>query len=97
MTSAYFLAETHTRTHTRTHTHTHTFNGPLSRTTHRHQKGETNLDFTENKKQYWHQLGHMQVCISLQTGNHTSTRSLSFYTGRMPFQPPNQQQGGTNI
>ena len=27
----------------------------------------------------WHQLGHMQVCISLQTDNHASTPPLSFY------------------
>jgi len=34
----------------------------------------------------------MQDCISLQTNNHASTpTSLSFFTGRMPFLPPNQQ------
>jgi len=33
----------------------------------------------------------MQVCTSLQTDNHTSTPPLSFFTGRMPFLPPNQQ------
>jgi len=27
----------------------------------------------------WHQLGHMQVCTSLQTDNHASTPPLSFY------------------
>ena len=27
----------------------------------------------------WHQLGHMQVCTSLQTDNHASTLLLSFY------------------
>jgi len=37
----------------------------------------------------WHQLGHMQVCISLQTDN--STPPLCFFTGRMPFLSPNQQ------
>jgi len=26
----------------------------------------------------WHQLGHMQVCTSLQTDNHASTPPLSF-------------------
>ena len=25
----------------------------------------------------WHQLGHMQVCTSLQTDNHASTSPLS--------------------
>jgi len=33
----------------------------------RYQKGKTNLDFTEARDSgwQWHQLGHMQVCISL--------------------------------
>jgi len=43
----------------------------------------------------WHQLGHMQVCTSLQTDNHASTSPLSFFTGRMPFLPPNQQSQST--
>ena len=64
-------------------THTHPFNGPLSRTTRvsRYQKGETNLDFTEarDSERQWHQLGHMQICTSLQTDNHTNTSPLSFY------------------
>jgi len=55
------------------------------------QKGETNLDFTEarDSEWQWHQLGHMQVCISLQTDNQASTPPLSFFAGRMPFLPPN--------
>jgi len=76
-------------------THTHTFNGPLSGTAQvsRYQKGKTNLDFTEarDSEWRWHQLGRMQVCTSIQTDNHTSTPLLSFFTGRMPFLPPNQQ------
>jgi len=59
----------------------HPFNSPLSKTTHvsRYQKGKTNLDFTEarDSEWQWHQLGHMQVCISLQTDNHASTPPLS--------------------
>jgi len=45
------------------------------------QKGKTNLDFTEARDSEWQwlQLGHMQVCTSLQTDNHTSTPPLSFY------------------
>jgi len=39
--------------------------------------------------------GHVQVCTSLQTDNHTSTPPLSFFTGRMPFLPPNQQRQST--
>ena len=64
-------------------THTHPFNGPLSGTTRvsRYQKGKTNLDFTEarDSEWQWHRLGHMQVCTSLQTDNHTSTPPLCFY------------------
>jgi len=37
----------------------------------------------------------MQVCTSLQTDNHASTPPLSFFTGRMPFLPPNQQRRST--
>ena len=61
-----------------------TFNGPLSGTTRvsRHQKGKTNLHFTEarDSEWQWQQLmGHMQVCTLVQTDNHASTPSLSFY------------------
>jgi len=80
-------------------THTHPFNGPFSGTTwvSRYQKGKTNLDFTEarDNERQWHQLGHMQVCISLQTDNHASTPPLKFFTGRMPFLMPNQQRQST--
>jgi len=37
----------------------------------------------------------MQVCTSLQTDNHASTPPLSFFTGRMPFLPLNQQRQST--
>ena len=67
---------------------THSFNGPLSRTTQvsRYQKGKTNLDFTEawDSEWQWHQLGHMQVCTSLQTDNHASTPPLSFLQAGCP-------------
>ena len=80
-------------------THTHPFNGPLSGTTRvsQYQKGKTNLDFTEarDSEWQWHQLDHMQVCISFQTDNHASTIPLSFFTGRMPFLLPNQQRQST--
>jgi len=69
-------------------THTHPFNGPMSGTTRvsRYQKGKTNLDFTyaRDSEWQWHQLGHMQVCISLQTDNHTCTPTLSFLQARCP-------------
>jgi len=71
-----------------THTHTHPFNGPFSRTTQvsRYQNGKTNLDFTEarDSEWQWHQLGHMQVCTSLQTDNHTSTQPLCFLQAGCP-------------
>jgi len=84
-----------------THTHTRStalFPGPPGVS--RYQKGNTNLDFTEarDSEWQWHQLGllgHIQVCISLQTDNHASTPLLSFFTGRMPFLPPNQQHQST--
>jgi len=58
----------------------------------RYQKGKTNPDITEatDSEWQWHQLGHMQICTSLQADNHASTPPL-FFTGRMPFLPPNQQ------
>ena len=86
------------------HTHTHPFNGPMSGTTRvsRYQEGKTNLDFTgaRDSEWQWHQLGRMQVCTSLQTDNHASTPPLRFFTGRMPFLPPNHQRQsteGTNL
>ena len=52
--------------------HTHTF--------------KTNLDFSEARgsEWQWHQLGHMQVCTSLQTDNHTSTPPLCFLQAGCP-------------
>ena len=66
-----------------THTNTHLFNSRLSGTTQVswYQKGKTSLDFTETRDSewQWHQLGHMQVCTSLQTDDHTNIPPLSFY------------------
>ena len=93
------LADRLTHTHTHTQSHTYPFNDPLSGTTQvsRYQKRKTNLDFTgaRDSEWQWHQLGHMQVCTSLQTDNHVSTSLLKFFTGRMPFLPPNQQRQST--
>ena len=75
-------------TYTHTPTHTHPFNGAFSGTTQvsRYQKGKTNLDFTEARESewQWHQLGHMQVCTSLQTDNHASASQLSFLQAGCP-------------
>jgi len=68
-----------------THRHTHPFNSPLSGTTQVswYHKGKTNLDFTgaRDSEWQWHQLGHMQVCTSLQTDNHASTSLLTTLKG----------------
>jgi len=83
-----------TKTVRNTHTHTHPFNSPLSGTTRvsQYQKGKTNLDFTEarDNEWQWHQLGHMQVCTSLQTETMPAPHH-SVFTDRMPFLMPNQQ------
>jgi len=52
----------------------------------RYQKGKTNLDFTGARDSgwQWHQLGHMQVCTSLQMDNHASTSPLSFLQAGCP-------------
>ena len=59
------------------------FNGPLSRTTRviRYEKGKTNLDFTKarDSEWQWHQLGHVQVCTSLQTDNYATPHHSVFY------------------
>jgi len=49
-------------------------------------KGKTSLDFTEatDSEWQWHQLGHMQICTSLQTDNHASSPPLSFLQARCP-------------
>jgi len=51
-----------------------------------YQKVKTNLDFTEarDSEWQWHQLGHIQVCTSLQTDNHASTSPLSFLQAGCP-------------
>jgi len=68
--------------------HTHAFNGPFSGTTRvsRYQKGKRNLDFTgaRDSEWQWHQLGHMQVCISLQADNDAITPPLVFLQARCP-------------
>jgi len=62
----------------------------------RYQKGKTNLDFTKarDSEWQWHQLGHTQVCNSIQTDNHASTPP-QFFTDQMLFLPPNQQRQST--
>jgi len=65
------------------HRNTHTHLTALCPTTQvsRYQKGKTNLDFTGARysERQWYQLGHMQVCTSLQADNHASTSLLKFF------------------
>ena len=60
----------------------------------RYQKGKTNLDFTDarDSEWQWHQLGHMQVCTSLQTDNHDSTPALSFLQAGCPSCRPTNER-----
>ena len=76
------------------HTHTHPFNGPFSRTTQvsRYQKGKTNLDFTEARE--WVAVASAGTYASLHLAPDRQPRqhpTTQFFTGRMPFLPPNQQ------
>jgi len=62
----------------------------------RYQKGKTSLDFTgaRDSEWQWHQLGHMQVCNSLQSDNHASTPPLSFLQAGCPScHPTNTVKG----
>ena len=65
------------------HNNIHSFSGPFfpGEQVRRYQTGKTNLDFAEarDSEWQWHQLGHMQVCISLQTDNNASHPPFSFY------------------
>jgi len=58
-----------------------------------YQKAKINVDFPEaiDSEWQWRQLGHMQVCTSLQTDSHASTPPLSFFTGHMPLLPSMKQ------
>jgi len=61
------------------------------------ERYKTQCGFTEarDSEWQWRQLGHMQVCTSLQTDNHASTPPLSFFTDWMPFLLLNQQHQST--
>jgi len=58
----------------------------------RYQKGKTSPDFTEARDSEW--LG-ISWAIHKSADYHASTTPLSFFTGRMPFLPPNQQRQST--
>jgi len=74
----------------------HPFNGPLSRTTQvsRYQKGKTSPDLLDQESEWqWYRLGYMQICTSPQIT--MPAPHHSFFIGRMPFLPPNQQHQTT--
>jgi len=66
----------------------HPLNGPFSGTTwvSWYQESKTNPHFTDarDSEWQWHQLNHMQICTSSQTGNHASTPLLSFLQAGCP-------------
>jgi len=68
--------------------HTRPFNNPFSGNTQvsQYQKDKTNLNFTEarDSEWQWHQLGHKQVCTSLQTDNHANTPPFSILQAGCP-------------
>ena len=68
---------------------THPFNSPFSGTTRvgRYQKGKTNQDFTEARDSEWH-CHQLHLAPDRQPDQHPTTQ---FFTGWMPFLPPNQQ------
>jgi len=73
--------------------YTHTpVNSPFSRTTWVgwYQKGKTNLDFTEARdgEWQWHQLGHMQICTSLQTTTPAPHHSVFYRPDALPAAQP---------
>jgi len=49
-----------------------------------------------DSERQWHQLGHVQVCNSLQTDSHADTSPLFFYRpDALPSALPNQQHEST--
>ena len=84
-----FYQYIHTYIQIYTHTHTHARLVAVCPGLPRvslYQKGKTNLDFTEasDSEWQWHQLGHMQVCTSLQTDDHAGTPPLTFLQDAQP-------------
>ena len=65
-----------------THTHTHL----MALCPGLPEWDSTSLDITEarDSEWQWHQLGHIQVCTSLQRDNHTNTPQLSFLQAGCP-------------
>ena len=80
------------------HTHKHTFIGPLSATTRvsRYQKGKNQSGFYWSKRQ-WVAVASAGPYASLRCSRQIATPAPhpQFFTGQMPFLPPNQQRQST--
>jgi len=78
--------------HATCHTHTQPFNGPFTRTSwvSRYQKGKTNLILVKQEMVSVNGIS-WAICNSAPC-QHPITQ---FFTGRMPFLPPNQQGQST--
>ena len=50
----------------------------------------------ENSEWQWYQLGHMQLCTSLQTDNHATTPPLSFLQAECPSCHPTNRVKALN-
>ena len=96
-TSSY--VHVHAHAHAHAHTHTHTLNGPFSGSTQvsRYQKSKTNLDLLEQETVSGSGIS-WAICKSAPCSTQTTTpvpHHSVFFTGRMPFLPPNQQRQST--
>jgi len=62
----------------------------------RYQKGKTNLDFTEarDSEWQWYPLGYASLHLAA-VREPCQYPATQFFTGRMPFLPPNQQRQST--
>jgi len=79
--------------------HTHPFNSRFSRTTRvsRYQKGKTNLDLLKQETVSGSGIS-WAICKSASRFRQITmpaTHRSVFFTGRMPFLPPNQQRQST--
>ena len=82
-----------------TYTHTHPFNAPFSGTTRvsRYQKGKNQSGIYWSKRQ-WVAVASAGPYASLHLAADRQPRhdpTTQFFTGRMPFLPPNQQRQST--
>ena len=82
------------------YTHTHPLNGPLSGTTRvsRYQKGKTNWILLKQETVSGSGI-RWAICKSSPRSSQITSQypTTQFFTGRMPFLPPNQQRQSTVI